>query len=133
MKYLIDTQILIWFQLFDDRLKPSVYQLLTNIENIILVSQVSLFEIAIKQKIGKLPNLNKSLGELIEIIENDGFELLNISNKHLKAYDAIPILEYHKDPFDRLILATAFSENIPIVSSDGNFRFYAPQIQLIEN
>jgi PIN domain nuclease of toxin-antitoxin system len=73
-KYLIDTQILIWYQLESSKLSPKIYQLLTDIKNTILVSQTSLFEIAIKQKIGKLPELNIP----IEILATAHFENIPI-------------------------------------------------------
>ncbi len=132
MTYLIDTQVLIWFQAVDSRLKPSIYELLTDLQNKIWVSQVSLFEIAIKQKLNKLPELDLSINRIVELIENDGIGILRISNNHIAAYDNLPLLPIHRDPFDRLILATALAENLPIISSDKNFRLYVPQIQLIE-
>ncbi len=97
------------------------------------VSQISLYEIAIKQKINKLPEFSTSMETTIERLLADGFEVLALKDIHIIAYDAIPLLSFHKDPFDRLILATAFSEQIPIISSDENFKLYQQQITLIEN
>ena len=97
------------------------------------MSQVSLYEIAIKQKIGKLPQFDLAVEALLEQMKADGFQLLSIQTSHLAAYDDIPLHSEHRDPFDRLILATALTENIPVVSADKNFKLYVPQIQLIEN
>jgi PIN domain nuclease of toxin-antitoxin system len=133
MTYLIDTQILIWYQLFDKKLKSMVYDILTDENNKILVSQVSLYEIAIKQKIGKMPEIEVSIEKLIELIEKDGFEILALKNQHINHYDAIPLFDDHKDPFDRLILATTLSEKIPVISADENFKLYRDLIELIEN
>ena len=133
MTYLIDTQILIWYQLIDQKLKSPVYAILTDESNKILVSQVSLYEIAIKQKIGKMPEIQISISQLVELIQKDGFEILGIKNQHINQYDAIPLFSDHKDPFDRLILATALSEQIPIISADENFKLYREIIDLIEN
>lgn len=133
MEYLIDTQIIIWFQLFDKKLNSSTYELLVDDKNTIYVSQVSLFEIAIKQKIGKLPELGKPIDEIIELIKKDGFEILPIKNKHISAYQSVPFFpELHKDPFDRLIIATALSENLPVISADEKFKLYDSLITLIE-
>ena len=133
MSYLIDTQILIWFQLFDTKLKPEIYELITDDEDTIFVSQVSLFEIAIKQKIGKLSELDKRIGDLITLIKKDGFEILPIKNEHIVAYNDVPLFaDQHKDPFDRLIIATAISENLPIISADEKFKLYGSLINLIE-
>ena len=97
MSYLIDTQIIIWFLLEDSKLSPAIYAKLTDNENSIFVSQVSLFEIAIKQKIGKLPELSKPIDKLIELIENIDFGVLPIKNKHIVTYDSIPLFDNHKD------------------------------------
>lgn len=132
MTYLIDTQVLIWFQALDSRLKPAIYKLLTDLQNEIWVSQVSLFEIAIKQKLKKLPELDLPISRIIELTENDEIGILKITNNHIAAYDTLPFLSEHRDPFDRLILATALVENLPVISSDRNFRLYVLQIQLIE-
>ena len=132
MNYLIDTQIVIWFQLFDTRLSPSVYDLLTDGCNAIFVSQISLFEIAIKQKIGKLPEFDKTIDEIIDFVEKDNFEILPVKNRHITFYNKIPLHPQHKDPFDRLIIAAALSENLPIISANEKFRLYVPQIQFIE-
>ena len=130
-KYIIDTQILIWGIIAPEKISTSIRTFLMG--NAIFVSQVSLFEIAIKQRIGKLPELNLPINRLIEITLQDGFHILPIANHHIHTYQDIPLLEHHKDPFDRLILATALAENMPLISSDGNFKYYTPQITLISN
>jgi PIN domain nuclease of toxin-antitoxin system len=131
MAYLIDTQILIWSVISKNKLSKSTQQLLQNSD--ICFSQISLFEVAIKQKIGKLPDLSLSISDFSNQLLSDGFNLLPIKNTHIESYDLIPFHDHHKDPFDRLILATALAENLPIISADENFRLYTPQIRLIEN
>jgi PIN domain nuclease of toxin-antitoxin system len=131
MRYLIDTQIFIWTLINPEKLTAQTLRILQ--QNEILVSQVSLFEIAIKQKINKLPELPLSIKTLVERIEEDNFNLLAITENHLETYASIPLLENHRDPFDRLLLATAQAENIPIISTDTNFHYYKSQIQFIEN
>ena len=132
MLYLIDTQIIIWFLLEDSKLSSAIYDRLTDDKNTIFVSQVSLYEIAIKQKIGKFPELSEPMDKLIELIEKIDFRILSIKNKHIVAYDSIHLFDNHKDPFDRLIIATALSENLTIISADEKFKLYLPGIQLIE-
>ncbi|MCY7358480.1 MAG: PIN domain-containing protein [Rudanella sp.] len=58
--------------------------------------------------------------------------LTKISGSHIATYDSIPLLPDHSDPFDRLLIATAIAENIPIISADDKFRAYRPQLQLID-
>jgi len=133
MKVLIDTQILIWWQLNDPRLHATICDLLACPENTVYVSQISLVEIAIKQKIGKLPELDVAIGKLVRLIEQDGFMVLPLQIHHIEAYNEIPLFPEHRDPFDRLLLASALSENIPIVSSDENFGLYKNHVQVFEN
>ncbi len=116
MRYLVDTQIFIWTLISPEKLSMPTRQILQNHE--IFVSQVSLFEIAIM---------------LAERIEQDNFNLLPITTNHIGAYGSIPLLEDHRDPFDRLLLAIALSENMPIISSDANFAYYSSLIQFVEN
>jgi PIN domain nuclease of toxin-antitoxin system len=132
MEYLIDTQILIWYQEDNRRLSSEIYDILNNPKNIIWIGQVSIYEIAIKKAIGKFETFTISIEDLVEQIKTDGFQILAIKNSHLARYGDIPLLEIHKDPFDRLILATALSENIPVISSDEKFKNYTSIISLIE-
>ncbi|OAI04669.1 hypothetical protein A1353_13040 [Methylomonas methanica] len=119
MSYLIDTQILIWTLVTPNKLAQQVKDTLD--KETIFVSQISFFEIAIKQKLGKLTELIFTISQLTNFVERDGFNLLGIENRHIDAYAEIPLLANHCDPFDRLLLATAFSENMPIISADENF------------
>ncbi len=132
MRYLLDTQIVIWFQLNSKQLSSGLYDLLTNRQNQILVSNISLFEIAIKQKTGKLSEFPLNILDIALVMNQDGFESLQLETEHIAAYDQIPFFSDHRDPFDRLLIATAFAENIPIISADRNFKLYTPQIRLIE-
>ena len=133
MKVLIDTQILIWWQLNDPRLHANICDLLTCLENTVCVSQISLVEIAIKQKIVKLPELDVTMDTLVRLIEQDGFMMLPLQIHHIDAYSEIPLFPEHRDPFDRLLLAIALSENIPIVSSDKNFGLYNDIVRVFNN
>ncbi|MFZ4698770.1 MAG: PIN domain-containing protein [Candidatus Methylumidiphilus sp.] len=64
------------------------------------------------------------------MIDQDGFVILPLQTKHIEAHSDIPLFPEHRDPFDRLLLATALSENIPIISSDGNFELYKRHVQV---
>lgn len=132
MRYLLDTQILIWFQLNSKHLSPILYELLTDRKNQILVSDISLLEIAIKQKTGKLSEFPLNVGDIALVMDQDGFESLQLKKNHIAAYNHIPLFADHRDPFDRLLIATALVEELPIISADKNFKLYTPQIQLIE-
>lgn len=132
MKYLIDTQILIWFQTNDIQLKPQIKEILDNQNNQILVSDVSLYEISIKKVINKLPDLPATIEDIIFVINDDGFEFLPINHKHILSYNLLPLNNEHRDPFDRLIISTAISGNLPVISSDQKFKLYKNFFELIE-
>lgn len=132
MKYLIDTQILVWFQLNDPLIKPEIISLLIEPENQIFVSAVSLLEIAIKQKIGKLPQLKATIHDIVQVLQQDGFSLLPVTIEQIAYYDTVPLLADHRDPFDRFIIATSIHENLPVISADRNFSRYKPYINLLE-
>ena len=122
MRYLLDTQIVIWFQLNSKQISSVLYELITNRQNQILVSDISLFEIAIKQKTGKLSEFPLHVYDITQVMDQDGFESLQLKKQHISAYEQIPLFADHRDPFDRLLVATAFAENIPIISADRNFK-----------
>lgn len=132
MRYLIDTQILIWFQLNDKRLNTEIMLMLTDPNNIIYVSLISLYEIAIKQKTGKLPDLPVSVEDILSVAAQDDFKILPILENHISGYNRIPLHDTHKDPFDRLIVAIALNENLILISADEKFKLYTTQIKLVE-
>jgi PIN domain nuclease of toxin-antitoxin system len=100
-------------------------------DNIILFSQVSLFEISIKQKIGKLPAFYATVEEVYQQSIKDGFTFLAIENQHIYNYNKVPIVEDHRDPFDRLLIATAIGENANILSADEKFHLYSDLVKVI--
>ncbi|NJL37456.1 MAG: type II toxin-antitoxin system VapC family toxin [Leptolyngbyaceae cyanobacterium SM1_4_3] len=120
MKQLLDTQIFIWFVIGSSRITPSIRAQIENHEN--LLSIVSIWEIAIKSSIGKL-NLELSIDDLVEQqVINNGIELLNVMVPHLSIVATLPL--HHRDPFDRLLIAQAIAEQIPIVGADQMFDSY---------
>lgn len=131
MQYLLDTQILIWSLEDNPKLKPKLHDLIEEPSNIMLVSQFCLMEISIKLKLGKLPEFIVSIENITSQLLSDGFTILPVTNNHIFAYQSIPFFEDHRDPFDRFLLATALSEQIPIISNDKNFPRYQPLITII--
>ena len=128
--FLADTQIIIWSLINPAKIFPNVRSVLQT--STVLVSEISLFEIAIKQKINRLPDLTLSVDELTSQLVSDGFRLMPIERKHIFAYSQIPLYDDHRDPFDRLLLATALVEGLTVISSDKNFTYYTNQIRLLE-
>jgi PIN domain nuclease of toxin-antitoxin system len=129
--YLLDTHSLIWFQENNPKIPEKVMKLIQQPDNVIFFSQVSLFEISIKQKIGKLPNLLAAIEEIYRLAINDGFIFLTIQNQHIYNYNKIPLFKDHRDPFDRLLIATALEESAIILSADEQLGFYADLVKVI--
>ena len=132
MQYLLDTQILIWSLEDSPKLKASLRTLIENPSHTMFVSQFSLMEMSIKLKLGKLPEFIVNIEFITSQLLSDGFEILQVSNNHIFPYQQIPFYVDHRDPFDRLLLATAFSEQIPIISIDEKFSQYRPLITVID-
>lgn len=117
-KILIDTHILLWAIFDEAKLNISHREILTNPDNRILVSTICPFEISIKKSIGNLSFPQKP-GELIALI---GFEELPILPQHLNMVEEVNW--FHRDPFDKMIIAQAFSEDLEIISYDEQFKQY---------
>ena len=122
MRLLLDTHSLLWFLLNDLRLSAAANGLIADAHNDIEISPASYWEIAIKISLGKdsLPERYEVFVER-EIAAND-FRILPIIRKHTAALTAMPF--HHRDPFDRLLIAQAIVEVIPIVSADPTFDAY---------
>lgn len=132
MRLLLDTHILLWVLEADPNLSPKAGDLIRNTTNEVFVSTISLFEIAIKTKIGKL-NTHRAPSEIVqEMTRVLAIQLLPILPYHLDIYSLIPLYEDHRDPFDRLLLATALAENLTLISDDRKFERYATLVNLVE-
>ena len=122
MKYLLDTHALLWFLAGDKQLSGRVLQLIDDLNNEIFVSIVSLWEIAIKVSLGKL-TLIKPFEELFpEQLHFNSIEIVDITVDTLIKLITLPLL--HRDPFDRLIIAQALVEGLPIIGVDSAFDAY---------
>jgi PIN domain nuclease of toxin-antitoxin system len=122
MQYLIDTQIFIWLMEQSPSLNPKVMPILNNPDSDLRLSIASIWEIGIKCGIGKLTFPEPLEETLQHQLELNRIELLPITFTHALRVRQLPL--YHRDPFDRLIIAQALAENLPVVSSDGNFDRY---------
>jgi len=130
-RYLLDTHCLIWFQENNPKIPDQVMKLIREPENVILFSQVSLFEIGIKQRVGKLPKFEATTEEIYNQAMQDGFTFLAIQNEHIFNYSNIPLVGDHRDPFDRLLISAAISEKAMILSADEKLSLYADLVTVI--
>jgi PIN domain nuclease of toxin-antitoxin system len=123
---LLDTHAFLWFVFDDPRLSEVAAKAIADPEHEKVVSIASLWEIAIKTSLGKL-ELGMSLERFFATeIEGRELRILAISSAHLLRAAALPF--HHRDPFDRLVIAQAEVEHLPIVTSDANFALYGATI-----
>ncbi|MCW5313921.1 PIN domain-containing protein [Nostoc sp. KVJ3] len=118
MELLLDTCALIWSLEDNPCLLPEARQQISDSSNKVFVSAVSVWEIEIKRKKGQL----KTPENLIQAIIDTKFSFLSITEYH--AVKAASLPEYHKDPFDRLLIAQAMLEKMVIITSDTIFGKY---------
>lgn len=126
MKVLVDTDTLIWGLLESYRLSPGSRQILRTDEHELVFSLVSLWEIAIKIKIGKLNAIGSSVAYIRDEMDAYGMELLPIRYEHILQLEALPV--HHSDPFDRLLIAQAIAESLPILTHDRVFSLYPVKV-----
>jgi len=123
MMYLLDTHVIIWCaERREDKLSPKAKEIILDAANSIYISTASLWEVAIKIGLGKI---TVSFERLLNEVENAGFQILHPENKYLKKLFDLP--QIHKDPFDRLIIATAISEEMTLLTADDNIQKYDVQ------
>ena len=95
--------------------------MIANSENNVSVCSVSLWETAIKVNLGKLKS-SLTFDEFLDKIRNSDFDVLQIRDEYLKRLSVLPFI--HKDPFDRLLIATALVENLTIITTDSSIQKY---------
>ena len=122
MKYLLDTHTAIW-ALEDDRTKLSMTArtLLEDGSATLCVSIASAWEIAIKVSVGKL-DFAGGASTFLEEMRLSGVELLGITGEHVEVVESLPLV--HRDPFDRLLVATAKADGLTILTADENIHKY---------
>jgi PIN domain nuclease of toxin-antitoxin system len=122
MRILIDTHVFIWWTSDSQKLSLTLYNLLTSPKTQVILSVVSIWEMQIKLSLGKL-ELKTALPELVEDeVKQNRIELLPLDLSHIYALSNLP--NYHRDPFDRLLIAQAKSEELVIISIDEKFDGY---------
>lgn len=116
MKFVADTHAFLWFVTDSPQLSANAKSLLESPNSDRLLSVASIWEIAIKASIGKL-SFDKPLEQFLpEQVALNYFQLLDISMPHVLRVAALPF--HHRDPFDRMIIAQALAEGLPILSND---------------
>jgi len=123
MRYLLDTHALLWFLENNPALSRRAKGLIEDTGNEMFVSVVTFFEITIKLKVGKL-TLPDPLAEVILRTAQNQIQFLPLDPAHTTAYEQIPLLPDHRNPFDRLLIATAFHEKLTVITTGARFNRY---------
>lgn len=125
MSLLLDTHVFLWWKAADPRLPLSVRRLISSRRQRIWFSRVSLWEITVKQSLGKL-----EIPDSPEIIERDlleqGFDIVGLEAAHLERLALLPF--HHRDPFDRLLIAQAIHLNARAVTAHPAWKAYPVEI-----
>lgn len=125
MNLLVDTHALLWFCAGDARLSARARRTMEAADARLYVSIASWWEIAIKCSLKRL-RLDDSLEAFMAQRVAEGFRVLPVETAHLPALVRLPF--HHRDPFDRLIIAQAMEEKMPVCSGDAAFRDYGIRV-----
>ena len=121
MKLLLDTHAFLWFVAGDDRLSRKARRAMESADSELFLSAASVWEMAIKSSLGRL-TLPAPVEKYVAGKLEGGFRMLPVEWTHAAAVEALPF--HHRDPFDRLLVAQALAERLPIVTADPVFRAY---------
>jgi PIN domain nuclease of toxin-antitoxin system len=128
MKLLLDTHLLLWAAAEPGRLSSSIVALLSDQANELVFSAASLWEIAIKNALGR-EDFSVDARLLRRGLLDNGYRELPISSEHAVAIEALPPI--HKDPFDRILVAQATIEGITLLTSDSTVAQYPGPIRKV--
>lgn len=121
MRLLVDTHALLWWAVGDPKLSRRGAELMGDASIDLLVSAATAWEIATKVRLGKL-TWPASAGSVRDYVAQQGFSSLPVTLDHAERAGALP--GEHRDPFDRMLIAQAHAEGVPIVSIDEVFDQY---------
>lgn len=122
MRLLLDTHAFLWWLAGSDRLSPVARRAIGNAANEKLISAASAWEIATKHRLGKLPSASALANDIAAGISGEGFEELPITVDDAVRAGNLP--EFHRDPFDRMLIAQALARNLVLVSIESLFDGY---------
>ena len=122
MKVLIDTHAFLWMVTADTRLSPKASRVLTNGSNELLISAATAWEIMLKWGVGKLKLVGGPTAFLEEQLAENDIRVIPVEPAHVFRIEGLPAI--HQDPFDRLLVAQAIEEDVPILTADAAVQRY---------
>ncbi|MBC8084228.1 MAG: type II toxin-antitoxin system VapC family toxin [Hymenobacter sp.] len=126
MRLLLDTHTVLWYSRNSPELLPRVAELIQSPGSICFVSRATLWEVSIKVSINKLI-LPVHFAQWVRQVREAGLHPLEITDDHLTTLLALP--HHHRDPFDRLLIAQAITEDLTLLSRDEHFAAYPVQVR----
>lgn len=128
MRLLLDTNILLWVLLRPARLDAATFALIEDERNSVLFSTASIWEIAIKARLGR-DDFNARPGDVNQFALNAGFEALPVQAEAATRVADLPM--HHRDPFDRLLVAQAMAGPMRLITSDLILRQYSELVTVV--
>jgi PIN domain nuclease of toxin-antitoxin system len=128
MKLLLDTHLLLWAANEPKRLPKAARTLIENLENEVLFSAASLWEIAIKSGLGR-EDFRVNARLLRRGLLDNGYTEVPITSEHAVSIDQLPVA--HKDPFDRILVSQALVEGVTLLTNDKKLRTYPGPIRTV--
>ena len=122
MNILLDTHALLWLITGDKRLSKTSMKIFLNTDNRLYFSIISLWEICIKKSLDKISLKNNWLDIIQEEMKTNSIQWLPVEVHHCAKVIELPF--YHRDPFDRMLIAQAMTEDLSILSRDNRFSAY---------
>jgi PIN domain nuclease of toxin-antitoxin system len=122
MNLLLDTHAIIWLMNKHEKLSSATKAMLLDGTHKLYVSHVSVWEVAIKSSIGKLPEFHGGVNAFLAKLEDMPIVLLPVALRHVTMVETLPF--HHRDPFDRLLVAATKVESMTILTADENVRKY---------
>ncbi len=126
MRALLDTHVVLWWFFDDPRISKAAATLIVDPGNELWVSSACAWEIATKHRIGKLPEAETLVARFPQLLRQARMRDLPITAEHALAAGTLP--GPHRDPFDRMLIAQAELERLPLVSNDPVFKDYAVEM-----
>ena len=130
MRIYLDTNILTYFLYNRDELSEDTKMILFDFGNVLLTSSVCVHELIHLVQIGKVQGMKNGRRNPVNPetvmpgISDAGITVVPVDGRHLSAFASLPLYDDHRDPTDRLIIAQAIADRVPLVSSDRKFSRY---------
>lgn len=126
MKALLDTHVFLWWITDDRRLSSRASKIISNGDNLLYLSAASGWEISIKARLGKLELPSNIASFIAEQLAENAVIPLDVKMHHALYVYTLP--DYHRDPFDRLLIAQAQLEDLPIITTDSQIARYPVEV-----